>query len=204
MLECRIDRVEEEGLSAELLREVDRPWRPEVLVCPALTKNPRMDLLVEKVTEIGVTAIAPFAAERCVVKLGSDRSERRLDRWNRVARAAAEQSGRGDLPTIEEPRTLAGLLERLAGSPILVAGWATGALSVREGLDEAGADSTDTVAIVTGPEGGLTGEEVAALLDAGARMVDLGETVLRAETAGIVAAALVSYEMGGLGGARRA
>jgi 16S rRNA (uracil1498-N3)-methyltransferase len=78
-----------------------------------------------------------------------------------------------------------------------------GAAGVGEALDAAGARSEDAVAVVVGPEGGLTDAEVAALVEAGALRVTLGPTVLRSETAGAVAVALTAYELGGLGGLHR-
>jgi 16S rRNA (uracil1498-N3)-methyltransferase len=173
-----------------------RPGRESPLrltVAPALLRGPRMDLLVEKATELGVTAIAPLHLRRCVAT-GSGR----LTRWRAIAREAAEQSGRTRLPAIEAPVPLATFLATLPAEAIRLALWeGEGGLPFHS-LDVAGLRSRPAV-LVVGPEGGLSREEVETLREAGFALLTLGPRILRAETAPLAALALLQFLAGDLG-----
>jgi 16S rRNA (uracil1498-N3)-methyltransferase len=152
-----------------------------------------MDLLVEKATELGVTAIAPLHLRRCVAT-GSGR----LTRWRAIAREAAEQSGRTRLPAIEAPVPLATFLATLPAEAIRLALWeGEGGLPFHS-LDVAGLRSRPAV-LVVGPEGGLSREEVETLREAGFALLTLGPRILRAETAPLAALALLQFLAGDLG-----
>jgi len=118
-----------------------------------------------------------------------------------VAAEAAKQSQRTSVPEVSELTDILGLAHALADVACTLVAWedADGAPGIGETLADVGLSPDVSVAIVVGPEGGFSAEEVATLVAAGARVVSLGPTVLRTETAGVVAAALVLYERGGLG-----
>ncbi len=178
-----------------------------VTLIAGVAKSDKTDLAIEKAVEVGVSRVVPVLTERSVVRLTAEKAAARGERWRRVALAAAKQSQRATVPPVSDPVPLAAIIEDLdATYDIIVVAWEEGADTapgIGEALDEAGATSSSRVAVVVGPEGGLTAAEVYDLERAGARTVSLGPTVLRAETAGIVAVALVAYELGGLGGRRR-
>ena len=173
-----------------------RPGRESPLrltVAPALLRGPRMDLLVEKATELGVTAVAPLLLRRCVAT-GSGR----LTRWRAIAREAAEQSGRTRLPAIEAPVPLATFLATLPAEAIRLALWeGEGGLPFRS-LDGAVLRRQPAV-LVVGPEGGLSPEEVGTLREAGFTLLTLGPRILRAETAPLAALTLLQSLAGDLG-----
>jgi 16S rRNA (uracil1498-N3)-methyltransferase len=159
-----------------------------IVLVQALPKGDRGELAVELATEVGVDAIVPWQASRCVMQWKGERGDKQLARWRSTAREAGKQSRRAWIPDVEELRTTRQLAERLAGATVLVLHEeATERLS-HVALPEAG-----TVALVVGPEGGLTPEEVEAL---GGTAVRLGPTVLRTSTAGAAAAAVVSARTG--------
>jgi 16S rRNA (uracil1498-N3)-methyltransferase len=141
-------------------------------------RGDRMDHVIEKATELGVHAIAPWLAERAVVRLEGERAEQRRAHWQAVARSACEQSGRNRVPAIAAP---AGLAERLANRPREALG-----LVLRPGSGSrlADLDRRTAVVIVVGPEGGLTPEEERTLEHEGFVAIGLGPRVLRADTAG--------------------
>lgn len=158
--------------------EVPGP-RPALTLGIALTKAGRPELAVQKLTELGIERIVVFAASRSVVRWEGERARRHLDRLGRVAREAAMQCGRVHLPEVEG---VAGFAE-VAGRPgVALAG--------------AGGDppSLSHPTVLVGPEGGWTGEELAR----GLPRVGLGPLVLRAETAAITAAALLTGLRSGL------
>jgi 16S rRNA (uracil1498-N3)-methyltransferase len=149
-----------------------------------------MDLVVQKATELGVARILPFEAERSVVRLEPARAEERAGRWRRIASEAARQCGRADVPEVAAPAALDRALAALAP------GTRTFVFHPGGGTLEAPAPAA--VAAVVGPEGGLTDAEVRACEEAGATRAALGPRVLRAETAAIVAVALLQARFGDL------
>jgi len=187
------------GLAAVSLgrrRDAGRPG-VDVRLLVALAKGEKMDLVVQKTTELGVAAILPFEAERSVVRLDLERGEERARRWRRIAGEAARQCGRADVPEVAAPASLA------AAIAAVPPGFALHLLHVGAGGAPAAAyrSPPEGHAIIVGPEGGLGEVEVAACLAAGARIASLGPRTLRAETAAIVAVALVQARHGDLAGA---
>lgn len=180
------DRVAEGVIVAT--RHPDRESAFDLVLAPALLKGDRMDLVVEKATELGVRRIAPFIS-RHVVGKGA-----RVDRWRRIAASAAEQSGRTRVPAVDAPVELATLV-RAAWPPLRILAW-EGERSVS--LDTLPATAGAAIAVV-GPEGGFAADEVAAACDVGFATVALAPRILRAETAAIVTAALCLHRWGDVG-----
>ncbi|MDP1649430.1 MAG: 16S rRNA (uracil(1498)-N(3))-methyltransferase [Rubrivivax sp.] len=160
---------------------VARELRHEVTLALGMPANERMDMLVEKATELGVARLQPLLTERSVLRLAGERAERKREHWQAVAQAACEQCGRARVPVVEPVRTLAEWLPSApAGLRLL--------LSLRQPartLPEAAASLSPGTALCTlsGPEGGLTAAEEDAALAAGFVVAGLGPRVLRAETA---------------------
>jgi 16S rRNA (uracil1498-N3)-methyltransferase len=155
-----------------------------IILCQGMLKGEKMDLVMQKATELGVAEIVPLVTERSVVK-----ETRRLKRWRTIAEEAAEQCGRSVIPSIREPEELNDILE----------GKKVNGLFFRErggkGLTEAiGAiDSGQAVHIFIGPEGGFTADEVSKAEGCGIVGTTLGMRILRAETAAIAATVLVQF-----------
>jgi 16S rRNA (uracil1498-N3)-methyltransferase len=160
-------------------REVELPY--PVTLAQALPEGAKMDWIVEKAVELGVAAVQPLAARRCVVRLSAERAEKKLAHWRAVVVAAAEQSGRNRLARVDEPAELKEWLARPAEGPrLLLSPRATQSLP-----DWARATAPGPVTVLIGPEGGFTDEEEDAAQAAGAIAVSLGPRVLRTETAGL-------------------
>ncbi|MBN2848093.1 MAG: 16S rRNA (uracil(1498)-N(3))-methyltransferase [Coriobacteriia bacterium] len=189
-----------EVVSGVVLEEVPTPALPRVTLVQALVKGEKMDTVIRQATELGVTRVVPFAAERSVVRLDAAKAEARVARWRRVAAEAAKQSQRTDIPEVTTPVPAAKVAEIPTADVVLVC-WEGGSAApgIGDALSTAGAGAGTSVAVIVGPEGGLTPGEVDLFRSGGARVVSLGSTVLRTETAGVVATALVLYELGGLG-----
>lgn len=173
-------------------RAAARAGFPEIALLFALAKGEKVDLVVQKATELGASRIAPFAAERSVVRLDGAKGEERARRWRRIAEEASRQSGRADVPEVSAPRPLVDALGTLPPG--------TASFVFHPGGEppRAGAAAIAGLAAVVGPEGGLTAAELDACLRAGARAASLGPRVLRAETAAIVAVALLQIRFGDL------
>jgi 16S rRNA (uracil1498-N3)-methyltransferase len=159
----------------------------------ALAKGEKVEWVVQKGTELGLSRIVPWEAERSVVRLEGSRAEERTKRWRRIAEEAARQCGRADVPEIRAPATLVELVAELPPGLLPVLFHGEGGAPVARLPDAPGA-----VAIV-GPEGGLTPAELGTLERAGAVRASLGPRTLRAETAAVAAAALLQARFGDLG-----
>jgi 16S rRNA (uracil1498-N3)-methyltransferase len=184
--------------TVEVAIESRGPARAEsplaVTLVQGIARGERMDLVVQKATELGVAAIVPVVTARSVVRLDGDARERKLAHWRGIAVAACEQSGRARIPAIAEPAALA---EHLGAR-----GPATRLLLVPDApvsLVEAARGLT-AVQVLIGPEGGLEDEEVAAALAAGYHACRLGPRILRSETAAITAIAVLQTIAGDLKG----
>ena len=154
----------------------------------SLIKFERLEWLIEKATELGVSALTPVRAERSEKGLEAA-VLKRLGRWNRIAREASEQSRRMRLPNIESPIGLADVLRNAAGHRYALE--ETSAPPILSAFPEA-RQPGDHVALLVGPEGGWTDRERAAIAAAGWTAVSLGHEILRAETAAIAALAIVN------------
>ncbi len=158
-------------------------------------RGDRADLVVEKAVELGAARLVPFEAARSVVKLDRERGAARAVRWRRIAAEAARQCGRADVPVVDEPVSLGAALALGPPGMRRLLFYEGGGEPLQELLDPA---APAHLALV-GPEGGFTPEEVGAALAAGARVASLGPRILRSETAGIAAVALLQHRLGDLG-----
>ncbi|MEY2809686.1 MAG: hypothetical protein RLZ66_1197, partial [Pseudomonadota bacterium] len=153
--------------------------------------NERMDWLVEKATELGVTRLTPLMTERSVLRLQGERAEKKRAHWQSVAAAACEQCGRNRLPEIDLPQSLTEWLSHFRAAE----GTLTRVLSLSAGsqpLRSTVADASAPVLLVSGPEGGLSATEEALLRQHHFAPVTLGPRVLRAETAALAALAALT------------
>jgi 16S rRNA (uracil1498-N3)-methyltransferase len=177
------------------------PPRRRIAVVQGLPKGEKLELVIQKGTELGAAAFAPAFTRRAVVKLDERRAAARTRRWQAIAGEAARQCGRADVPEVLAPRPLLEAVEAAAAS-----GGSEGRILVLDEeerstlLREAHAGSVGApLTLVVGPEGGLDREEVAALAGRGAVPVTLGPLVLRTETAALAALAVLRHLDGELG-----
>ena len=173
-------------------RPIERESPLTLTLAQGISRGERMDLVVQKATELGVTTLAPLLTERSVVRLDAAQAARKSDHWRAIALAACEQSGRNRPPRLLPPATLAAFL-REGGSAMKLLLSPTAALRLAQIPPPSG-----EVQVLIGPEGGLTGEEQEHAQAAGFLGVRLGPRVLRTETAALTALALLQREFGDL------
>ncbi len=159
----------------------------QLTLAPALIKGQRFDFVIEKATEVGVVAISPVLSERGVVK---NNSEHKLERWQRLARAATKQCARSRCPQVQQPSAFAAVLQALDRSCdlLLMATPAVGGATLSRCLEGSGVKK---VGLFIGPEGGFSPAEIERALAMGVHCFSWGSRVLRADTACVVLAALV-------------
>jgi 16S rRNA (uracil1498-N3)-methyltransferase len=177
---------------AVLDRRTEPRPEPRVAVLQAIPKGNRGELAVELLTEVGTDVILPWAADRCVAVWRGDRAARSRARWSSAAEQAAKQSRRAWFPEVTVQADLAAAVRRVQAAALAIVLDPDGSESIATvGLPDSG-----EIVLVVGPEGGITPTETDALLGAGAVAIRLGPTVLRASSAGVVAAGILLSRTG--------
>jgi 16S rRNA (uracil1498-N3)-methyltransferase len=189
LVEGSVLSAEASALRLQVLarHEVPAP-QPEFVLVQALPKGERGPLAVDLATELGVDRIVPWTAARCVTRWREDRVDKGLAKWRAAARAASKQARRPRVPEVTEPmstRQVCGMLGDVDLALVLHE-------QARQPLTGVEVPRTGSVAVIVGPEGGLTDGEVVAFRAAGAQSVRLGPEVLRTSTAGAAALAALS------------
>jgi len=185
---CVVEQTGRDGLQARVLdRWQVPPVQPAVTVIQALPKAERSELAIELATEAGADALVAWQAARCVARWDGGRADKGLRRWRAAARAAAQQSRRAYVPSVDGVLSTAALTQRIGD--VVASGGTVLALheSATGQLANLALAQAKSVMLVVGPEGGIAPDELAALTDAGAVAVRLGPTVLRTSTAAAVA-----------------
>lgn len=207
--ECEIASFEDElPLVRIASREGAADEGASVVLVQGLPKGDKMETVVRHATEVGVAAFVPMKCVRSIVKLDAKKAKAKTERWRAIAKSAAMQAGRAYVPEVTEPKTVDEVAGLVAQATAVLVCWeeapqtARLAAALQRGLSACCCSVRDArVAVVVGPEGGLTQEEVSVLLACNPRaeLVSLGPSILRTETAGLIAPALAIYELGGLG-----
>ena len=153
----------------------------DLTLAQGIAKGEKMDLLIQKAVELGVTRIIPIQTERCVVRLKVDKVAKRIDHWQKIANHACGQSGRSVIVDISLPQTLTELLNESNHNGFVLHHRATDNLQTMEKQSKA--------TILIGPEGGLSNEEIKQSIEAEFQPFLLGKRILRTETASLVAIA---------------
>lgn len=163
-----------------------------VTLYQGLPKGDKMDWIIQKAVELGVTAVVPVATRRSVARL-EGKADKKQERWQRIAAEAAGQCGRGMLPSVERPLSWNQALSRLSGEPALVF-YEGGGRPLRELVTP----STRRLSVFVGPEGGFDPEEIDAIRRQGGGVATLGPRILRCETAPLAALTLLMHLSGNM------
>jgi len=167
--------------------------RPPIVLVQALAKGDRDELAIQAATELGVSSVLPWQAERSVSRWTGPKIAKGVERWSSIVREAAKQSIRPFVPVVGEFADTAALVRLAAGVRMLVL--EPSAERKLTALDLSPTDTTPLV-LVVGPEGGISPRELALLTGAGATLVRLGDEVLRTSTAGPAALAVLNAALG--------
>jgi 16S rRNA (uracil1498-N3)-methyltransferase len=170
----------------------------DLTLAPCLAKGKKMDLVVEKAVELGVSRIAVVVSARSVGRLSEEAALHRVERWRRIAVSAAEQAMRVQIPVVERIQTIEEFLRSTSDDALKLVFTVGADPDPPATLRQRYADTRRVVAVI-GPEGGLNPEETELARECGFKTVGLGPRVLRAETAAIVAVAVCQHLWGDLG-----
>lgn len=197
-----VEEVNKQEVSIKILEKLDvnNESNLNITLFQGMPKAAKMDLIVQKCVELGVSEIIPTITDRVDVKLKGE--FKKLDRLNKIALEACKQSKRTVIPEVLEPMDFKGVLEKIDELDLMVIPYenATG-YGIRAMVNSIeNKYSIKNVGIMVGPEGGFEESEIEALKEKGAHIVTLGPRILRTETAGFTCISLIQYELGDLGG----
>lgn len=199
---CTIASLEKKNVVCSITEVKENAAEPPLKLdlYQGFPKSAKMDLIIQKCTELGVSSVTPVYTERVVVRQYEDRDlDDRVERWQRIAEEASKQSGRGRIPKVCGPVSFKDVISRLKDYDISIIPYEKESCN---GLKQfaRGKNNTRSAAVLIGPEGGFTEEEVSMAKNAGAVPVTLGPRILRTETAGFVCLSILMYELGDVGG----
>ena len=193
--EAELSEVQKKRASANIGQFHDKTCESPlpIILGQCISRGEKMDYTIQKAVELGVTEIVPLFSERCGVKLNQERQDKRLRHWHSIIISACEQCGRNSIPQLHEAMSLADWQQQLNASLKLV-------------LDPTAADSLATlnkpennVALLIGPEGGLSDGEIKSAIEHGFNGIRLGPRILRTETAGLTTLSVIQQLWGDLG-----
>ncbi|MBS7298410.1 MAG: 16S rRNA (uracil(1498)-N(3))-methyltransferase [Eubacteriales bacterium] len=194
--DCKIANISDKCVECEIISSKKNNSEPNIKVTlyQALPKATKMEYIIQKTTELGITKIVPCALSRCVVKLDEKDSKKKISRWQKIADEAAKQSGRGILPEISDVMSFRDAVDEMKNSDLVFVPYECAEdNTLRKVLNSKPAQN---VAFMIGPEGGFSPEEATYLEDNGIPLVTLGKRILRTETAGMAVLSMVMYEIG--------
>ncbi|MFC5532108.1 16S rRNA (uracil(1498)-N(3))-methyltransferase [Cohnella yongneupensis] len=208
---AKIVTVDKDKVNADIVEErisgAEMAWR--VTVAQSLPKGDKLETVIQKGTEAGAAAFLPFLSKRTVVQYDERKEAKRIDRWRKIAKEAAEQSHRSIVPEVMAVSTWKALVGKIGGYDLVLMCYeeeGRAGNGLKRALTEFEASirtksiNAPCILIVVGPEGGFDEQEAAAASAAGAKLIGLGKRILRTETAALYALACIAYASGELGG----
>ena len=194
-----IVKIENEIIECKVLEEVLGEAEGNVIlhIYQGLPKADKMELIIQKGTELGISKYIPVKLSRCIVKLDGKDEIKKIDRWKKISEMAAKQSGRDLVPDVEHLNSLKEVTEKINSYDLFLVAFEeekentlkNELLKLKELKDEY------KIAVLVGPEGGLAKEEVEILQKNGAKVITLGNRILRTETVAMYIASTIMYEL---------
>ena len=203
---AKIDIVNKQEVILNIIKTIEGSNESDIKITlyQGLPKSQKMDLIVQKGTELGIYEFKPVITSRVDVKLKGE--FKKLDRLNRISLEAAKQSKRTIVPKVSEPMNFDEVLDEMTSLDLMLVpyenaeGFGIKSLINNMKKENINLNNIKTVGILVGPEGGFEEDEIIKLKDKGAHIITLGKRILRTETAGFVASSLIQYELSDLGG----
>ena len=183
---CKIDDIETERVNLKVLESMEQRELPvNITLLQGIPKSDKLEMIIQKAVELGVSEIIPVKTKRVVVKIDEKKADTKVNRWNAIAESAAKQSKRSIIPKVFEPMSIDNAVEIVKdfGVKLIPYENADGIDKTRKILDSM--DKTKDIAVFIGPEGGFEEAEVERIKNSGFEVITLGKRILRTETAGL-------------------
>lgn len=195
---CKIIELNNKFIKCEIIERLESKSEPKTYlhIFQGLPKAEKLETIIQKTTEIGVSEITPVSMNRCVVKLEDKGIDKKISRWQKIAEVAAKQSKRDKIPLINYPINIKNIYEKIVDYDIvLVAYESEENYNIKSALEEISVKAPLKIAVIVGPEGGIEEKEIELLKSFNAKIITLGKRILRTETAPIVLSSVVMYEL---------
>nr|WP_314098790.1 16S rRNA (uracil(1498)-N(3))-methyltransferase [uncultured Lachnoanaerobaculum sp.] len=183
---CKIVDIETDRVNLKVLESMEQRELPvNITLLQGIPKSDKLEMIIQKAVELGVSEIIPVKTKRVVVKIDEKKVDTKVNRWNAIAESAAKQSKRSIVPKVYEPMSIDNALEIVKdfGVKLIPYENADGIDKTRKILDNM--DKTKNIAVFIGPEGGFEESEVERIKNSGFEVITLGKRILRTETAGL-------------------
>lgn len=182
---CEINEISE--------KKAELPY--QLVLYQGLPKSDKLETIIQKCTELGINMVIPVQMERSVAKINEEKGSKKTDRWNKIATEASKQCGRQKIPIVSNVINFENIIENISKYDIVLVPYESEEnISIKQilkGLKR----NIASIAIVIGPEGGFSDEEINLLKENGAQICTLGQRILRTETAAIATVSMVNYEL---------
>lgn len=195
-----IENISSKTIITKIVEKIkeNRETTSKIDLYQGLPKKDKMELIIQKTTEIGINNIIPVDMQRCVVKLEEKEARKKIERWQKIAEGAAKQSKRDKIPLIEEKIKLKELQNKIKEYDIFLVAYEEEINNtLKQTLNKLVKKENYKIGILIGPEGGIDKKEIEFLKENGTILVTLGKRILRTETAPIVMCANILYELEG-------
>ena len=197
---CEIREINKDNILLDIIEKVNikRESNLKVKLYQGMPKGTKMELILQKLTEIGVDEIVLVQAKRSVTKIDNKKEDKKIERWERIIYEAAKQSKRAKIPKLTGVLTFKEALADMQNNDLNICPYENErTISIKEAIKDS---SANTIGIFVGPEGGFEEEEIEKIQEIDGKVVSLGPRILRTETASVVASSIVLYELSDLGG----
>lgn len=191
---CEITQLYDNSILTHIIEEYPEISSPiQVDIFQGLPKSDKMELIIQKSVELGVNKIIPVSMKRCVVKLDNKESVKKIARWQKISESAAKQCGRNNIPEISNVISLKDI--DVSQYDVLIVCYENEKVNtLKAELAKINTDSEIKIGVVIGPEGGLDEQEVELLKNNGAKIVTLGNRILRTETVALNILSILMYQ----------
>ena len=196
---CKIEQIEEKNIYCHIINEIQTNVEPhiKVSVFQGLPKADKMELVIQKSVELGVYDIIPVEMKRCVVKLNEKDKIKKMQRWQKISEGAAKQSGRDIIPTIHPVINIKTLCEKIKEYDLVLVAYENEKINtLKQELQKIKQNNAETkIAIIIGPEGGIDDKEIEHFKENKAKIITLGNRILRTETVALNMLSVIMYEL---------
>ena len=196
---CSIYNITNQNIECNIIKEIDgsTEGNVELHIFQGLPKSDKMELVIQKGTEIGVSEFIPVKFSRSIVKLEGKDEAKKIERWNKISEVSSKQCGRDIIPFVRNVETITDICNQINNYDLILVAYE---------LEESNYIKTELlklkeqkgnykIAVVIGPEGGIDKKEIEALQNSGCKIVSLGKRILRTETVALLVSSIIMYEL---------
>lgn len=197
---AKLIEIDKKFARAQIIKslDIDNESDIEIILFQGIPKSSKMDLIVQKATELGVKEIIPTITERVIVNVNE---YKKLERLNKIAQEACKQSKRSIVPKVNTPIDFKEMMSKLEDFDLVVVPYENAEnYGIKAMMKNLNNKKVKSIAVIIGPEGGFEESEINSLKEKNAEIVTLGPRILRTETAGFTCVSVIMYELGDLGG----